>query len=161
MVAKTLCLVTLSILLSQPAHAQLETRPPAVGDTVFIGMRGEAARAYFAAISRPEPRGGDGTVEMPATIKARDSDGKYRIENETPLQTADKPRMVTVTAIVSPADITADVTPKGTLVAADPVSYQNGNRVRTIADARNLRIELTDLHNVKLRTWELVKEVGK
>jgi hypothetical protein len=65
--------------------------------------------------------------------------------------------LVTLSATVDPSAITSRVTPKGSLVSSHP----GAPAVASTAETKSPLLKLSDLKNVKLRTWTLTDEIGE
>ena len=136
-----------------------ENAPPAkVGGHLIIEMTGELAKEYSRrsrGIDRPVSDAVH--VSTSATIAQKRPDGKFRIEHSSPInRDGQPPRLITLTAFVDPAAIKSTVTPAGTLVSANP----GAPGVATTVETKGQRLQLSDLKNVKLRTWTLAEEIG-
>jgi hypothetical protein len=137
----------------------------AVGDVVFVRLTGEAAKVYAAQSGMQLPPAKDLglAIEVTATVEQLRPDGKIRIEcSQTNKGGKNKPQMITLTVLVDPAKLTSDTTPAGTAVYASPADYENGVKpTKTSGSQRNVRLSLSDLHGVKIRSWSLLNEVGE
>ena len=136
-----------------------------VGDHLFVQMTGELAKEYAqcsGVLQKNEaPAGLD--VQTTATVAQTLANGRIRIEHWAPIKRDGKQdRLLTLTAIVDRTNITTDVTPKGTHVYASPAAHKDGAKPSlTAEDANVLRLQLSDLKGVKLRTWTLASEIGE
>ncbi|MGD9636099.1 MAG: hypothetical protein AB7G28_17760 [Pirellulales bacterium] len=151
-----------TLLLVGPTQAQSADALPAVGDHLFIDLTGKLAQEYVKRMDVPSGPLPGLSISTTATIEQRLTDGKYRISHHTRANSAGRPRLITLTAVVDPSQITTAITPANTLVYASPAVQQaGGTPALTKSDQNSFRVELSSLKGVKLQTWELVEEVGE
>ena len=127
------------------------------GDKVFLRMRGDLASEYAKAMSGQASH--IVQVEVGAIVAQSLPDGRLRIEHSSPsLQREGEARLVTLSATVMPSMITSEITAEGTTVYAAP-----GSKVSTVTTkpTETLRVTLSNLKGVKLRTWKLASEIGE
>jgi len=142
-----------------------ESSSAKVGDHLFVQLTGDLAikyAQYCGILQKNEaPAGLD--VQTTATVAQTLENGRIRIEHWAPIKRDGKQdRLLTLTATVDPANITTDVTRKGTPVYASPAAHKNGAKPSlTTEDADVLRLQLSGLKGVKLRTWTLADEIGE
>jgi hypothetical protein len=133
-----------------------------IGDRLIIRMTGDVANEYARRSGRQTPTA-NGTrlvIETPATVSERLSDKHYRIEHSCPINIENKPqRLVTLSAIVDPTKIVGSIAPREINYSSPPTSKKNVvEPVAERPDDQTRKIELSDLREVKLQTWELVIE---
>ena len=149
-------------LMASAALAQTPTPDITPGEQVFVQMSGKVAKEYASRCGLSDADHPGLRIETHATIQQLMADGNFRIEHVSMMPALHgKPRMVTLTAIVKKATLKIVATPKGTQVYASPAEHQNHRRtVATTSDWQSLRLELSDLKNVKIRSWVMVDEAG-
>ena len=164
MLVRTLvALVALAAIGNGSLSAQ-QNAPAAVGDHVVIQMTGELAAEYgkrVGAIKKDQvPAGLE--ISMTATIAQKLDGGRIRIEHTSHIVRDREPiRLVTFTTTVDSTKLTTGITPKGTAVYASPAGHKNGTKpTLTAAETKTLRVTLSDLKGLKLRTWTLAEELG-
>jgi hypothetical protein len=156
---RALAALTLVVVIGNGLLAQQNDATAKVGDHLFIQMTGDLAKEYAQRSGslriNEVPDGLQ--IETSATIAQKLNDGRIRIEHTSHLnREGGTTRLVTLTATVDPTNITTDVTPKGTPVFASP----GAKGKRTTEDTKTLRLKLSDLKGLKLRTWTLSEEIG-
>jgi hypothetical protein len=160
--SRTIHCIAVAVMLVGQANAEHEVAAPALGDKVWVRLEDPLAHEYAARIGVPQQQAQGLSIEIIATIEQRQPDGTYRIEHHMPISTGEKPQMETLTATVDPKDFAVDVTPKNIPVYSSPGDVKNGIKpTLTQAERRNLRLTLSKLDGVKLRTWALVDELGQ
>jgi len=145
------------------AYAE-ETKPAVrIGGEVNLTMTEELAHQYRRLIL---VRFGQGsslpnlTIETSAIVAQRLDDRHYRIEHWAPIVEEGKPpRMLTLSAIVKESQLQPAVTKARTPVYDSPASTAKPRL--TTEDHHGLRLNLSELHGVTLRTWKLDEEVAK
>jgi hypothetical protein len=102
-------------------------------------------------------------ISTSATVAQKRDDGRFRIEHFSHInRVGNLARLVTLTAIVDSTKIASDVTPKNTPVYRSPADHQKSVKpTLTQKDQSALRLELSELKGVKLRTWALAEEIGE
>jgi len=159
LVALALVAVTGHGLLAQQSDAAAK-----VGDLLVIRMTGDLAKQYARRTGSPQETEASAglTIETTATIEQKLDGGRIRIEHRSHIvRDGHQARLVTLTAIVDSAKFTTDLTPRGTSIYASPADHKNGAHPRTTTeDTKTLRLELSELKGLKLRTWTLAEEVG-
>jgi hypothetical protein len=147
------------VVMGNELLAQQNDATARVGDVILIKMTGDVARDYARRIgSLPEIAERNGLeIQTTAMIAQQLDGGRFRIEHYANVNHEGKTvRLVTLTGIVDPAKITSAVTAKGTSVSASP----QAKPVLITEDMKTFRLELSDLKEVKLRTWTMVEEIG-
>jgi len=136
-----------------------------VGDLLFVRMTGDLAKEYAQRSGSLRENEAPAGLEIStsATIAQTLDNGRIRIEHWSQIKRDGKQdRLLTLTAIVDRTKITTDVTRKGTPVYASPAAHKNGAKPSlTTEDANVLRLQLSDLTGLKLRTWTLESEIGE
>jgi len=146
------------------ASAQEKILSINVGDLLFIQMTGDLAKEYARCTRslkwNESPAGLQ--ISTSATVAQKRDDGRFRIEHSSHIKRdGNLARLVTLTAIVDSTKIASEVTPKNTPVYHSPADHQKGVKpTLTQKDQRTLRLELSELKGVKLRTWALAEEIG-
>jgi hypothetical protein len=144
--------------------AQQNDAAAKVGDHLVIRMTGNLAKQYARCIgSRLKNEAPAGLmIETTATIVQKLDDGQVRIEHVSHINRNGNPMcLVTLTATVNSSKITSDVVVKGTVVYASPLAHQKGAKgTPTQEDTKTLRLQLSELKGLKLRTWSLAEEIG-
>jgi hypothetical protein len=130
-----------------------------VGQHLVLQMTGDLAVEYAkctGSINKDNvPPGLE--IETTATIVQQLEDGLIRVEHTSHIVRDGEPdRLVTLTSTVDSTKLTTDVTPKGTEVYASP----GAKPTRTTTETQTLRLSLSDLQALKLRTWTLAEELG-
>ena len=146
-----------SLLAQEPAHAQ-------VGDPLVIQISGDLAAEYgkrTGTISKDQVPPGL-RISVVATVAQQLSDDQIRIEHTSHIvRNGGLDRLVTLTATVKSTQLVTDVVPKGTAVFASPAQgSDDGQGSATEKETRTLRLDLSDLQGLKLRTWTLSEELG-
>lgn len=130
-----------------------------VGDHLMIQMTGDLAVEYAkrtGSINKDKVPPGL-HISISATIAQKLKDGRLRVEHTSHIVRADEPfQLVTLTGIVDSATLTTDIRPKGTEVSTSP----DAKPTLTTAETQTLRLTLSDLKGLKLRTWTLAEELG-
>ncbi len=160
--ARLIGFLVLSSLVVRQADAQAVSAQPAVGDHLVVEMSEELARAYAdrVGLSKKTPPGM--SISTTDTVEQRLANGTYRIGHQMPVKSSGMPRLLTLTAVVDPAQISAETIAANTPVYASPAAHQAGGpSMTTKFDQANFRLKLSDLKDVKLQTWELVDEIGQ
>ena len=165
MLARTLAALTaLAVLGNGPLFAQQHVTSAKVGDHLVIRMTGDLAREYAQRTgSLGETKAPAGLeIETHATIAQTLDNGRIRIEHSSHIKHDSKQdRLVTLTATVDRTKLTTNATRKGTPVYASPAAHRNGTKPRlTTEDTKMLRLQLSELKGLKLRTWTLAEEIG-
>jgi hypothetical protein len=165
MFARLTIIAVLSVFSIGRLFAQESHTPARVGDLLVVRMTGDVAKEYATRTGMPKLENLDPSglsISIPVTIAQRRPDGKYRLECSSTVETEKcKPHMLTLTAIIDPKQLKSTTTPKNTPVYASPADAKNGKQpTLTETEEKILHVELSDLHNTKLRTWALVDEVG-
>lgn len=160
-------LLTLTALDSSCANEPSPKLQP--GDLLTIKMTGKLGRLYAlrtAPRSLPQRYFGEAAVEVVTTARIirRLDGGRLRVEktslfpqNEGPLHEGTKTRLITIEATIDLMEVTSKVTPKGTLVSANPGAKSMPTKKATTMH----EVELSDFKNVKFRVWELSEEIGE
>ena len=135
------------------------------GDHVFLRMTGDVAREY-ARLTGTIPENGVPAgleIETTATITQVLEDGQLRIEHSSNvIQNGRRARLITLTGTVDRDEVVTDVTPKGTPVYSSPEDHNKGSKpTATNKDAKSLRLQLSGLKGLRLRSWSLVEEIGE
>jgi hypothetical protein len=128
------------------------------GDVIHIKMTGDLAKEYAVRMGTPpEVVAKNGlAVQTIVTVVERLPGGQLRIERHLPINSEGKPaRLLTLTGTVDSTKVTTDITPKGTLVSRSPGELP----VETTEEVTNLRLELTSLKGLRLRTWTLAEDI--
>lgn len=157
---RVLAALALVVVIGSDLFAQQKISTAKVGDLIAIKMTGELAKEYARRTGSLEaneiPDGLE--IETMATIAQQFDDGRIRIEHSSQIKTKGKAiRLVTLTATVDSSKVATDVTPKGTPISASPGAKPS----LTTADTKTLRLKLSDLKGLKLRTWMLSEEIGE
>lgn len=159
MVIRILAALALVLAIGNGLFAQQNHSTAKVGDHLTIQMTGDLAKEYAQRTGSLRGNGApDGLqIETSATIAQQLNDGRIRIEHTSHLnREGGTTRLVTLTATVDPTRITTAVTPKGTPVYAFPGAEPK----LTSEVTKTLRLKLSNLHGLKLRTWTLSEEIG-
>lgn len=160
MLIRTLAaLAVLASIGNGSLFAQQNTSAKA-GEHLVIRMTGDLAVQYAkrtGSISKDNvPSGFE--ISTTATIAQKLKDGRIRVEHTSHVVRDGEPtRLVTLTATVDSTKLTRDVTPKGTEVYASP----DAKPTLTTTETQTLRLTLSDLKSLKLRTWTLAEELGE
>ena len=133
-----------------------------IGDRLIIRMTGDVANEYArcSGLQISKDEGIRRTIETPATVSERLTDKHYRIEHSCPISLENRrQRLITLSAIVDPHRIVGSVDPKQIDYSSPPTSNEKAViPVVKRLDDQTRTIELSDLKEVKLQTWELVIE---
>jgi len=122
-------------------------------------MAGDLAKEYGRRTLPEAPDIPALQIETVAVVTQTLDDGRICLEHSFPVQQNGKlSRLVTLTVTVTPTEVTSTVIPKGTPVFATPADREPG--FVSAEETRTLRIKLSNLRGVKLRTWSLVEEIG-
>ncbi len=136
-----------------------------VGDHLFVRMTGERAKEYAkrSGLLQENKAPASLKIEASAMVTQTLDNGRVRVEHWLPIKRKGKQeQLLTLAAIVNRTEITSDVTRKGTPVYASPGAHKNGAKPSLITeDATELRLQLSDLKGLKLRTWTLASEIGE
>lgn len=148
-------------LIANHAVGQITDAKPNVGDQLFIELTDKLAQEYSSRLGVRLPPDPGLTVQSSATVEQQLKDGQLRISHHSPVKSAGKPRMLTLTAVVDPKQITVDLTPANTQVYASPALHQSGAAPAPLeSDSAVFRLKLSDLKGVKLQVWEAIDEIG-
>lgn len=159
MLMRTLAaLAVLAVIGKGSLFAQQNTSTK-VGEHIVIQMTGDLAVEYAkctGSISKDKvPPGLE--ISTTATIAQKLKDGRIRVEHTSHIVRTGEPlRLVTLTGIVDSTELTTDITPKGTEVFASPGAKPTLKTTET----HTLRLTLSDLKGLKLRTWTLAEELA-
>jgi hypothetical protein len=135
-----------------------------VGDQIALEMTGDLAEQYARRTGslKPDQQVPSGlSIVTSATVCQQLKNGQYRIEHSTSfIDRAKKPGLVTLTSTVDAKQLKQHVKRRGP-VYASPADSQNGPKLGQIeSESRILRLELSELKGLKLRTWSLTEEIG-
>lgn len=134
---------------------------PTVGDQIFVTMTGDVAKEYHRLTSSEkdqQPKSGL-SIGTSATIAQELKGGRYRIEHVSPIQAKGKPpRLVTFSTVIDASQLKTETTPKNTPVYSSPAD--TGPATVTQQEQKSLRLDLSELKDVKLRSWKLDEEVA-
>ncbi len=135
-----------------------------VGDQLTIRMTGELAKEYAKrnGFRTTNDQQQNILIETPATISQKLGDRHFMIEHSSPIELDKKPqRLLTLTVIVDATRFVTNVIPKNTPVYDSPADHQKGVTPNLLQyEQRTNLLELSDLKGIKLRTWELMDEIG-
>ncbi|MBC7967261.1 MAG: hypothetical protein H7Z17_15205 [Fuerstia sp.] len=164
MLIRTLTALVVVLVIGSGLFAQQNDAQVKVGDAIVIHMTGDLAKQYAkcSGYGRGKELPAGLEIQAIATIEQILDDGRIRIEQSFEMKRDGKQDcLVTLTATVDSTTITTDVTPKGTSVLASPATHKNdAEPTLTSEDMKMLRVALSGLQGVKLRTWTLTEEVG-
>ncbi len=152
-------LATLALIGNESSYAQQHTSTK-VRDKLVIRMTGDLAVEYAkctGSINKAKVLPG---LEISTTARIAEvlNDGRYRVEHTSHIVRDGEPdRLVTLSATVDSTKLKTDVTPKGTEVYASP----SARSTRTNKETQTLRLTLSELQSLKLRTWILAEEIGE
>ena len=137
-----------------------------VGDHIGLRLSGKLAEEYSRRIGvlKPDQKPQPGLqLETTGTVCQVSDNDQIRIECSLPVVARGKKEsLITLTAIVDAKEIRADISPKGTPIYSSPDDKKRGiNPVSLDHDVRSLKLELSDLKHIKLRTWTLAEEIGE
>ena len=134
------------------------------GDVLLLDLRGNLAREYARRSSSPDSANQGGLqISTSATVVQKLNDGRLRIEHSTPVWRGNKAdRLLTLTATIDPKDLRAEVIPTNTPTYASPAEHKKGAKpALTTKETTSFCLPLSELKEVKLRTWTLAEEVGE
>ena len=159
MLTRTLVAVAALAVVGNGSLLAQKNTPTKVGEPLALQMTGNLAVEYakrVGAIDKDKvPPGLE--VSTTATVAQNLKDGRIRIEHTSNIVRNGEPlRLVTLTATVDATKLKRDVTPKGTEVYASP----GAEPIQSTKDVQTLRLTLSDLKSMKLRTWTLTEELG-
>ncbi len=160
MLNRTLAIVVALALLGNGSSLAQQHTSAKVGEPLVIRMTGDLAVEYAKRIESIDKAKVQPGLEVSATarIAAVLKDGRYRVEHTSHIVRDGEPdRLVTLSATVDSTKLTTDVTPKGTEVYASP----GARSTRTTEKTQTLRLTLSELQSLKLRTWTLAEEIGE
>lgn len=164
MVVRALVACVIVAVTGAQIHAEQNDAPPKVGDTIFITISGDLAKAYARRVQLIDnadrlPGLAIGTT---ARVEQQLENGQLRVEHSGAARAdGQTTRLVTLTAIVDSSKITTHVSPKGTPLYASPADRKKGIEPRLSQhETKSHRLELSDLKGVKLRIWVLSEEIG-
>jgi hypothetical protein len=165
MLTKMLAALVLMVSFASTAIAVDEPANIRVGDLVALRMSGKLAEEYSRRIGvlQPDQKPQPGMqLETTGTVCQVLDNGQIRIECSLPTADHDKKQnLITLTALVDAKEIRPDSTPKGTPLYSSPGDQRNGIKpVRVDHEVRGLKLELSDLKHIKLKTWILADEIG-
>ncbi len=135
-----------------------------VGDHLVIQMTGDLAKEYARRTDllrqNESPTGLQ--ISTTAIVAQELDDGRFRIEHSSHITRDGNPaRLVTLTAIVDSTKIATHVTPANTPVYRSPADHKKGVKpTLTRKESKTLRLKLSDLKGLKLRSWTLAEEIG-
>jgi hypothetical protein len=157
---RILAALTLFFVTGNGLLAQQNDDTARIGGHLAVRMTGDLAKEFAQRTGllgkNDAPDGLQ--IETIATIEQQLDDGRVRIEHSSHVNREGKTsRLVTLTGTVDPTAITTDITPKGTSVYASP----RAKPVLTTEETKMLRLKLSDLKGLKLRTWTLFEEIGE
>jgi hypothetical protein len=160
MVAKTAAVLAIAAAFAGTLVAVEDKASVKVGDLIVLEMTGELAVEYSRRVGTLNP-GEDApsglSITTMATVDQQLENGQLRIEHSRRCVDRDnKPRLVTLTAIVDATQITEYVIPRGPAQR----SPSDPQQTQIDEDKRGVRVELSDLKRLKLRTWSLTEEIG-
>ena len=164
MIARTLTiLAVLAAIGHGPLFAQ-QNEPAMVGDQIVIQLAEDLAAEYgkrTGAIKSDQASPGL-QIETTATVAQQLHGDRIRVEHTSPIVRDGQPtRLVTLTATVKSTRLRTIVTPKGTAVVASPAEHKKGAKpIQTTTETKTRRLPLSDLEEVKLRTWTFAEELG-
>lgn len=138
---------------------------PKAGDHLFLRMTGDVAKEY-ARLTGAFPENGAPAgleIETSATVTQALADRPIRIEHTSHIiRDGKRVRLVTLTGKIDRKEVTTEVTPKGTPVYASPEDYEKGSKpTATNKDTKSLRLQLSNLKGLRLRSWALTEEIGE
>lgn len=160
MVVRIVSALVLVAAIQNGLAAQQKVETAKVGDIVQITMSGDLAKEFAQRLgAKPQVVTADGLeMQTSATVVQQLDGGRLRIEHQSHVIDERKPsRLITLTGNVDSTRITTHVTPKGSLVYSSP----GATPVKTTDDMKSLRLELSSLKGLKLRTWTLAEEISQ
>ena len=125
-----------------------------VGDIVTVELTGEIAKQY-AKMDRVA-RDGD-NIEIGAEIEQLLPDGQIRFTHVKEIKSDRSCVRIIMTGTFDDSQITTDTRSESKSVSLSP----GGMRVKTNGKTKKLRIHLNDFRNVKIQSWQLLREVGE
>lgn len=159
MVLRMLSALTVVLLIGSGLIAQQHDTATNIGEILSIKMTGDLAKEYARLTG--SLRGDEAwglQVDTTAMIAQKLNDGRIRIEHSSHVIRQGKTaRLVTLTATVDTKDITADILPTGTPISASPGAVSEPSSKET----KTLRLTLSNLKGLKLRSWSLSEEIGE
>jgi len=161
MFAQTTAALTIVALMAGGLVAGDNSAPFREGDRIFLRLTGNLATEYARRVGlQQHSKAAHGLeIEVIASVAQRFDDGRYRIEHfghSKPINRSDnKIRLVTLEAFVDAKQIKASTTARAPVPTAAP-----SENVASRIDVRELRVILSDLKHLKLRTWSLMEEIG-
>lgn len=168
MLTRTLLMLVASAgLTNVESYAQQATSPDVTG-FVVLEMSGEVAMEYLKLTHPPaqlEKMNQGLSIAVIATVTQQLENGRIRLEHSTtPYRENGAPdRLVTLSAVVKSSDVKKSETTKNTATYSSPAAQKAGEKPSVIEDKiviSQFILELTDLKNVKLRSWTLASEIG-
>jgi len=155
MLVRTLTALVVVTVVGNSLFAHEDDTSANVGDHLFIRMTGDLAKEYsrHTGLLRNNEAPAGLRIEISATIVRELDNGRIRIEHSSLIKRDGKQaRLIT---------LTAEITPKGTPIYASPAAHKKGTKPKlTTRDSNMLRLQLSDLKGLKLRTWTLAEEIG-
>lgn len=163
-------------VLSGSAFAPADELPSATksagelkgGEVVFLQVAGEAGTKLFHVMGMKEMTSGANQspgarheLQMPAQVAQVLEDGRVRVESSLPLpKDGQGERMLTVSATLNRDQITRRVTPAGSEVYVSASPTGNVQSTRLAEETRSIDARVSELKQLKLRSWRLVEEAG-
>jgi hypothetical protein len=155
-------------------HAAGAAATVKVGDNVPLQMTGELAKKYARRMGTTrEANAVNGIqVETTVTIAQKLDDGRFRVEHMlTILRDGEKDRLLTLTGTVDSSNFTTDLVINPTVIKRPVVTFSKAPTGAVIArnldintahlETRNIvRLKLSGLKGLELRTWSISDEVG-
>jgi len=159
---KTLCVAISAFLLTSISASANDKPSLGVGTTVFLELTGDLALKYCQLMPhfpkdnlRPEL---GISVSVSAQIVQNREDGTFRLEYVSPIfKNQKEPTLLTLTASLKSESLVVTQIPKGRLVSSSPADLFP---VATSEIAESVRMQLSDVDDVKLRTWKVQSEIG-
>ena len=166
MIIKSMAVLAIVAVMAGGIIARDDITSIEVGDNVILRMSGELAVEYarrtgYLNPDEKPPRGLQ--IETSVIVCQMLENGQYRVELSAPFVNRDKKAcLVTLTSIVDAKQFTQYVIRKGPAYAS-PADSQKGvvKPVQIEEDRQGVRLELSDLKGLKLRTWSLTEEFGE
>ena len=159
------CLFFVTALTSLSLAIEATSAVPALreGDKVTLTMGGDVAKQYMKKTVGKDDVSSDLKVSIMAEVAQRFPDGRIRVETVEPLKSEGKEdRLLTISAVVSPKNITTTTIPKGTPVFAAPAdmkALKAGQSPHVAAeDSTQSTVSLAELKGVAIRTWVLEQD---
>ena len=165
MLFRTLAALVVFAVIGNRLPAQEDNVTINAGDQLVISMTGDLAKEYarLTCSQRGVVQSEGLQVQMFATIVQKLDRGRYRIEYSSHIIKVDgnPSRLVTLAAVVDATQIKSEAIPRNTPTYSSPADIQKGVKpTLTQKDQKLLRVDLSDLKNLKLRTWTLAEESG-